>query len=164
MSQESNRMDWSEVLSRNFNMMASFNDRIWEMWSVGLGRFAWMNEQYDNVTQMMMERNKSMREELIRSAEQLSGEVKNNMGMIEQMVEDFSMSTAKSMSNMPSMPNLPKMPSIPSISELSAQSPFSQLPFSQGFFNFWDLTKQMSGADKSSDKGAKDKRSVPTDS
>ncbi|MGE5371457.1 MAG: hypothetical protein ACM3QZ_05645 [Solirubrobacterales bacterium] len=97
MGQE-NRMDWSDMLTRNFTLVSGFSDRWWDMWSSSLGRAAWMGEQWETMAQMTIDRNKSMREEMIRSAEQMASEVRNSLGTMEQMVQDMSMNTAKNMS------------------------------------------------------------------
>lgn len=77
-----------ESLAKNFNMIESSMDKMWDMWLVSMNSLSWTQEQMENMARKQMDQNKTAREEMIKLVEDLSKQMRRNQGQFQKVVEE----------------------------------------------------------------------------
>ena len=77
-----------ESLAKNFNMIESSMDKMWDMWLVSMNSLSWTQEQMENMARKQLDQNKTAREEMIKLVEELSKQMRRNQGQFQKMVEE----------------------------------------------------------------------------
>lgn len=83
-----------DSISRNFQVMSGVNEKFWDMWMVNIGSLSWLNEQWENMIQTYIMQRKSVREELVHVAEQMSEQIQKNLTQVEETLKEAWMASA----------------------------------------------------------------------
>jgi len=83
--------DNMERLTRSFNMLENSMEKMWDMWRVGLGGLSWTQDQIENLTRQQLDRNKAVREEMVKMMEDLTQQMRKNQEQFQKLIEESVM-------------------------------------------------------------------------
>lgn len=103
-----------EVVARNFQLMSSFHEKLWDMWMVNMGSMSWLNDQWEEMFKAYLTQRKQMRDEMVKVTEHMASQLEKNLQQVEEMVEQVWKATAESVP-------IPEIPNMMSYAELVKQ-------------------------------------------
>ncbi|MGE5397690.1 MAG: hypothetical protein ACM3MK_09195 [Chitinophagales bacterium] len=77
-----------ENMANTFEMMVSYNQRLWDLWMTNLGSLSWLNEKSEKIMQDFMGQAKTVWQENARVFQEMMNNCRQNQDSIREMYKD----------------------------------------------------------------------------
>ncbi|NPV92835.1 MAG: hypothetical protein HPY50_18875 [Firmicutes bacterium] len=87
-------------LEQMFKTSEWLYDRMWDYWTLNLGAYSWISEWWETQMTNMIEHNRSTRSEMMRVAQEMSGQMRKSSAGLDQMLKDMTRASLETMYNL----------------------------------------------------------------
>jgi|GEM_PF-1132373 len=98
MTEKINRQAMGNV-EKTFTLADCFVDRIWDMWHLSMGSFAWSSEQMERIANKCIDQRRTAIEEGSKVIEQIVKQVKTDQDSMRNMIRDTIKCTIENTNN-----------------------------------------------------------------